>query len=344
MNVNGIREQRKRWLLFDFLKRSKFYIVLLQETHVSSVNDCVLWNRESGFKGYWSLGTTSSCGFGILVREGLQLDHCSYRYDHAGRVALLDFSCHKQDFRIVNLYVPTDGSQRIEFLQSLDCFLVTRRRLILGGDFNCLLDLSKDKCGGNPSLGDTVAQHLKRLINRYSLVDIWRKQHEHSRQFTWINKSGTIRCRLDRFYISSSLVNDCVIEPSILPYLHSDHNIVHLQLQVSNSCNNNGPGLWKLNTSFLSHKSVRDKVIRYWTDWRTKKSHFTNVGERWDVGKSRLKSLLITCGRNLSTSSNQERACLLNRYRSLMGQSILSDSDISLLNVDYKLFTKVLVN
>ena len=288
--------------------------MLLQETHVSSVSDCVLWNRESGFKGYWSLGTTSSCGVGVLVRDGLQLDHCSYRYDHAGRVALLDFSYNQQDFRIVNLYVPTDGSQRIEFLQSLDCFLVTRRWLTVGGDFNCLLDLSKDKCGGNPSLGDTGAQHLKRLISRYSLVDVWRKQHERSREFTWQNKSGAIRCRLDKFYISSSLTNDCVIASDILPYLHSDHDIVLLKVRVGNSCNNIGPGLWKLNTSLLSHKSVRDKVIRFWTDWRTKTSHYSNVGEWWDVGKSRIRSLLITCSGNLSTSYALEHTRVLNRY------------------------------
>ena len=106
---------------------------------------------------------------------------------------------------------------------------------MVGGDFNCLLDLSKDKCGGNPFSGDTGAQHLKRLISRYSLVDIWRKQHEHSGEFTRRNKSGTIRCRLDRFYISSSLTNDCDIGSDTLPYLHSDHDIVHLEVLVFES-------------------------------------------------------------------------------------------------------------
>ena len=216
--------------------------------------------------------------------------------------------------------------------------------MIVGGDFNWLLDLSKDKCGGNPSLGDTGAQHLKRLISRYSLVDIWRKQHEHSREFTWRNKLGTIRCCLDRFYISSSLTNDCDIASDILPYLRSDHDIVHLKVRVGNSCNNIGPGLWKLNTCLLSHKSVRDKVIRFWTDWRTKTLHYSNVGEWWDVGKSRIRSLLVTCSRNLSTSYAQKHACLLNRYRSLMSQSILPDSEVKelddvkmqLVNMDYR--------
>jgi hypothetical protein len=50
--------------------------------------------------------------------------------------------------------VPTDGSQRIEYFQNLDRHLVTRRRLIIGGDFNCMLDLGKDKRGGNESGAD----------------------------------------------------------------------------------------------------------------------------------------------------------------------------------------------
>jgi exonuclease III len=332
LNVNGLREQRKRWLLFNFLHHSKFDIALLQETHACSRDDAVLWNRESGYKGYWSFGTTTSCGVGILVREGLNLERCSYRYDYAGRVALLEFSYLEQDFRLVNLYVPTDGSHRIEFLQSLDCYLVTRRRLLVGGDFNCLLDLSKDNFGGNPSLGDTGASHLKTLLSRYRLVDIWRKQHELAREFTWRNKSGTIRCRLDRFYVSSSLVNDCAIESSIIPYLHSDHDIVHLQLRLSDSGHRVGPGIWKLNTSLLSHQSVRDKVSRFWMDWRKKKSQFGNVGEWWDAGKARIKSLLISCSRKIAKSANQDRACLMNRYHSLLGQASLSDSDIKRLD------------
>ena len=60
--------------------------------------------------------------------------------------------------------MPTDGSQRIEYFQNLDRHLVTRRRLIIGGDFNCMLDLAKDKRGGNESLGGTGAPHLNNLI------------------------------------------------------------------------------------------------------------------------------------------------------------------------------------
>ena len=86
-----------------------------------------------------------------------------------------------------------------------------------------MLDLDKDKYGGNPASGDTGALHLKKLIQRFDLVDIWRKQHPTDRQFTWHaqTKRGSIKCRLDRFYFSSSLVRDCDVETDIMIYPYS---------------------------------------------------------------------------------------------------------------------------
>ncbi|CAB3988782.1 Hypothetical predicted protein [Paramuricea clavata] len=62
LNVNALRDHRKRRLLFDFLKYEKFDVIFLQETHIATVEDCVKWNKVSGLKGYWSLGLSNSCG------------------------------------------------------------------------------------------------------------------------------------------------------------------------------------------------------------------------------------------------------------------------------------------
>ena len=94
-------------------------------------------------------------------------------------------------------------------------------------------------------------------------MDIWRKQHASDLAFTWQNKAGTIRCRLDRFYVSSSLVDECVFTSAIIPYPYSDHDIVHITIMVDRSCTNVGPGVWKLNTSILKDKSVHAKVTRF---------------------------------------------------------------------------------
>ena len=140
-------------------------------------------------------------------------------------------------------------------------------------------------------------------------MDIWRKQHQTGQQFTWQNKLGTIKCRLDKFYISSSLAKDYDIEITIESYLYSDHDIALITLTVERSSSNVGPGVWKLNTSLLNDKTVRDKVVTFWTDWKKKKQYFSNVGEWWDTGKSRIKSLLIKCSKTKLVKSKQELAC-----------------------------------
>ena len=85
---------------------------------------------------------------GILLRDSSRFKHCTFCCDGEGRITTLDCSFNNQDFRFISIYVPTDGSQRIEYFQNLDRHLVTRRRLIIGGDFNCMLDLAKDKRAG----------------------------------------------------------------------------------------------------------------------------------------------------------------------------------------------------
>ena len=83
LNVNGLRDHRKRRLLFDFLKYEKFDVIFLQETHIATVEDCVKWNKES------------------------------FRCDAAGRIISLDCTFNSQDLRFINIYAPTDGTKRI---------------------------------------------------------------------------------------------------------------------------------------------------------------------------------------------------------------------------------------
>ena len=141
LNVNGQRGKRKRDLLFDCLRKEKFDIILLQETHISSIYECLKWNREVGMKGFWSIGTMMSRGVGVLVREDDRFSNFNFKCDIEGRVVVLDATFDEQDFRFISVYAPTNGSERIEFFQNFDRYLVTRRKLIVGGDFNCLLDL-----------------------------------------------------------------------------------------------------------------------------------------------------------------------------------------------------------
>ena len=119
LNVNGLRDHRKRRLLFDFLKYEKFDVIFLQETQMATVEDCVKWNKESGLKGYWSLGLSNSCGVvDILLRDPDRFKHCTFRCDAAGRIISLDCTFNSQDLRFININAPTDWTAHRIFSKS----------------------------------------------------------------------------------------------------------------------------------------------------------------------------------------------------------------------------------
>ena len=85
----------------------------------------------------------------------------------------------------VNIYAPTNLSDRKMFFDSLHHFFFSSVALIIGGDFNCY-DKALDKFGGN--------------FTTFRLLDVWRRLHPASREFTWFNSDMSIGSRLDKFF------------------------------------------------------------------------------------------------------------------------------------------------
>ena len=68
-NVRGLRDHKKRWEIFHWLKKShrgKDYIHLLQETH-STENDVDTWRKEWGADIFLSHGDSNSKGVAFLL-------------------------------------------------------------------------------------------------------------------------------------------------------------------------------------------------------------------------------------------------------------------------------------
>ena len=77
---------------------------------------------------------------------------------------------------LINIYAPTNLTDRKVFFENLHEFFLPADAVVLGGDFNCYkCDL--DKFGGNTSL----ANYLIDFQSTFSLVDVWRNLHPCSR-------------------------------------------------------------------------------------------------------------------------------------------------------------------
>ena len=102
--------------------------------------------------------------------------------DSLGRVISLLIRIDNVNLNPVNIYAPTNLSDRKIFFDSLHDLFFSSAALIIGGDFHCY-DKALDKFGGNFS----VHKDYDDLKTTFRLLDVWRRLHPTSREFTWFN-------------------------------------------------------------------------------------------------------------------------------------------------------------
>jgi exonuclease III len=75
INVNGLRDKKKRDVVFNWLVAKKIDVICLQETH-STKDDLIRWQNEwkncGGGNSFFNCGTSDSRGVGILLSKKLK--------------------------------------------------------------------------------------------------------------------------------------------------------------------------------------------------------------------------------------------------------------------------------
>ena len=204
----------KRRDCFHFYKINKLDIVFLQETHSVKHNEKV-WNTQFSSKIWFSHGTTQSRGVAILFSKQLEYTVHNVITDENGRYIILYCTILKKKILLCNLYAPNVDDPI--FFQSLfdDIKRFSPDHMVIGGDFNLVMDLDIDKQGGtyttHTKARDKVVANMKAL----DLIDIWRQQVPDRAEFTYRKlKPNPIFVRLDFFLINESLcqmVDECEI-------------------------------------------------------------------------------------------------------------------------------------
>ena len=142
--------------------------------------------------------------------------------------------------------------------------------IVMGRDFNFILKSEFDKQGGrvNTSHPKALAEIRNVQIN-LDLGDIWRDENPLTTRYTRRRRNPDISCRLDFFLISRGVYGK-VTNSDILPGYKTDHSTITLSLGVTE--NPRGPGLWKLNTSFLTDieyiNRIKMVISQTWEDYK----------------------------------------------------------------------------
>ncbi len=252
INCNGLLDSSSKLnILSHKFNSGHVDFLFLQETHVSDINTAKFYESKFKGKAFWSFGTNFSSGVGIIVSERISYQIDSFRHDCDGKLLVLDITIDTKRVRLINVYAPNNPADRVALFQSIEQFLATNRLIILGGDFNCVVNLKLDKIGGNLVKEQAGAKILRQWVSDYSLTDIYRSSFPDSVVVTWRNSAG-VGSRLDRFYISSTLVQS-LDSCGILPCSFSDHDYVYVKLTGFEGIDF-GPGYWKCNNSVFDDK------------------------------------------------------------------------------------------
>ena len=152
-NVNGLGCPIKRKKILGHLKTKKQDVVFLQETHCCSQESVKLCRDWVGHVSF-SAGTSKSRGVAILINKGLQFRLRKEVKDEEGRIIIILTykEIQGQTLILANMYGPNVDNPN--FFIDLESKLhdMGQYPIILGGDFNIVLDQILDRSKHNSVL------------------------------------------------------------------------------------------------------------------------------------------------------------------------------------------------
>ena len=176
LNVWGIRSLDKRKALFNWLAKEKSEVVNI-------------WKSQWRGDIFFSHGSEHSKGVMILLKENLDYEIKVHREDEQGRFVILKSLIQSQPFVFVNIYAPNKIKDQCVFFEEIkkqldEVELVENCEVIIGGDFNVILDASLDGTGGKPQVKESCKK-IEDLCSSLDLIDIWRIRNPDVKRFTW---------------------------------------------------------------------------------------------------------------------------------------------------------------
>ena len=241
-------DNNKRRETFLFLRRKQFSVYMLQEIHCSK-ETVDLWCAEWGYRVIFSSFSSQKAGVCFLFNNNFSFEITKQFIDPLGRSIILYLKTDDRVLTLLNIYGPNQDDA--DFFKRVANLMLDFKceNIIAGGDFNLVLDIEKDKKGGNAKTHTRSREQLITIMQNLDLNNVWRERNPDGSRFTWRKRKPEIHCRLDFFLISSSLLGN-VTNANILPGFKTDHSMVSIHLKTNQ--NPRGPGFWKFNTSLLS--------------------------------------------------------------------------------------------
>ena len=212
-NDKSLQAISKRIKIFEYLKNyvTSNGFIFLQETH-SSVKDEKLWNDEFEGQLFFSHGKTNSCGVAIGFVAKKALNILNIKRANLGRILVIEVKIDQSAFVLINIYKANTDSEQLHTLNDLinipeNFEDIQNKSVVLGGDFNVILNPSLDLEVGKPVIKKKTIAKLIQITENLDLCDNWRIGNSKRKRFTFRQHHSTsfVQRRLDYFFVSNFL-------------------------------------------------------------------------------------------------------------------------------------------
>lgn len=309
VNVRGLNERVKRRKVFRWIKNSKVDICFIQEAH-STQNLEKIWRSEWGGTILFSHGSNRARGVAVLIKPGLDFTLIELNQDQTGRYIILDAKIQDKSFKLVNLYAPNSEDDQTNFYRhlrkKLSHKLEVQDNIILGGDWNVIQNITKDRKGGADKRMNNnrkiILKEIETLKEDLQISDIWRVKNPSKERFTWRKKNPVVKSRLD-FWLISKKLEDYTENTDIVPCINTDHSAITLEIKTYSE-NTKGKGLWRLNTSFLKEDKYVRSIMEHRKLWLEEFNNITSAKDKWELIKYRIRQFSLEYGKERAKMRN----------------------------------------
>ena len=193
VNVRSILRSSRRAAILREITSTPFDVAFLQECFLpsrASYPDLTKdWPGPSHFSG------SNACkndGIAVLFSQKLPWVIKSALDLVPGRLCVLDVDLYDLCFRFINVYFPQNPRERIVCMKKIELWLCTQRFIVLGGDFNLVVD-SPDR--------DSSCLAAKQMLLAFDLRDSFREVHLSDPGHTWAGHGFYAQSRIDYLFI-----------------------------------------------------------------------------------------------------------------------------------------------
>ncbi|XP_073781589.1 uncharacterized protein [Danio rerio] len=206
-NTMGIRytkeKSSKLQLVLDDLARLKADVAFLQETHIGPKCYKALEDIP-GWRSYFTVHHPRSKGVAILIKKGTIFRYLCHDEDYSGGYIVLFCRFHAQLYTLVNVYNHQADRDMLGRLRDYLTAINTKGVLVVGGDFNTVLDPAFDRrSSADQAYQSSLRSILEDFTQFLSLEDVFALRHPMEEGFT--RSQSQSHSRLDMFFLPENI-------------------------------------------------------------------------------------------------------------------------------------------